>query len=120
MVLNGAVRSVQDLNFNAGDDFQVVAVSFDPRENYMLAAAQEGELPQRIRPATGAAAGFHFLTGQEASSKMLADAVGFHFAYDPNTNQYAHPSAIMIVTPEGRSAGISTASTIRRATSSWD
>ena len=50
----------------------------------------------------GAENGFHFLTGTEGASKVLADAVGFHFAYDPNTNQYAHPSAIMILTPEGR------------------
>ena len=101
LVLNGAIRSVHDLKFTAGDDFQVVAVSFDPRENYILARDKKANyLKEYGRP--GAESGFHFLTGTEGASKMLANAVGFHFAYDPNSNQYAHPSAIMIATPEGK------------------
>jgi protein SCO1/2 len=50
----------------------------------------------------GAEQGWHFLTGPEASSKTLGDAVGFHYAYDAINNQYAHGSAIMLLTPEGR------------------
>jgi protein SCO1/2 len=101
LVLNAAVHSVRGLKFNAGDDFQLVAVSFDPRENYMLARDKKANYVKEYGR-DGAASGFHFLTGTEASSKMLAEAVGFHFAYDATTNQYAHPSAIMIVTPEGK------------------
>jgi protein SCO1 len=101
LVLNAAVHSVRGLKFNAGDDFQFVAVSFDPRENYMLARDKKANYVKEYGR-DEAAGGFHFLTGTEASSKMLADSVGFHFAYDPTTNQYAHPSAIMIVTPEGK------------------
>jgi protein SCO1/2 len=101
LVLNGAVRSARALKFNAGDDFQVVAVSFDPRENYLVARDKKANYVKAYGR-EGTAGGFHFLTGSEPASKMLANAVGFHYAYDPTTNQYAHPSAIMIVTPEGR------------------
>lgn len=101
LVLNGAVRSVRGLKLAAGEDFQVVAVSFDPRENYLLARDKKANYLNAYGR-NGSADGFHFLTGTEASSRMLADAAGFHFAYDPTTNQYAHPSAIMIATAEGK------------------
>jgi protein SCO1/2 len=101
LVLNGAVRGVRGLKFAVGREFNFVAVSFDPRENFSLARDKKVNYVRAYgRP--GADSGFHFLTGTEGASRVLADAVGFHFRYDPNTNQYAHPSAIMIVTPEGR------------------
>lgn len=100
LVLNGAVRSVRGLPFTAASDFQMVAVSFDPRENYILARDKKANYVKDYgRP--GTEDGFHFLTGTDGAIKVLADAVGFHYAYDPPTNQYAHPAAIMIVTPEG-------------------
>jgi protein SCO1 len=103
MVLNGVLRSVRDLPLTAGDDYQVVAVSFDPRETSSIAAIKkENYVKGYGRP--GAESGWHFLTGPELSSKKLADAVGFRYAYDSITNQYAHGSAIIILTPEGRVA----------------
>jgi protein SCO1/2 len=68
----------------------------------MAATKKEAYLKGYARP--GAENGWHFLTGEEASSTGLADAVGFHYAYDSVTNQYAHGSAIMLLTPEGRVA----------------
>jgi protein SCO1 len=103
MVLNGVVRSVHDLKMTAGDEYNVVAVSFDPRETREMAAAKKASYVREYNR-TGAEQGFHFLTGAEADSHALADAVGFHYAYDAFTNQYAHASAIMILTPEGRVA----------------
>ncbi|PYS46043.1 MAG: hypothetical protein DMG13_30805 [Acidobacteria bacterium] len=50
----------------------------------------------------GAADGWHFLTGDEASIARLTDAVGFRYKYDPESQQWAHASAIMVLTPEGR------------------
>src|SRR5271154_5736938 len=50
----------------------------------------------------GAAQGWHFLTGDEPQIKQMADAVGFRYAYDPDTKQFAHASAIMLLTPEGK------------------
>lgn len=101
MVLNGVLRSVKNLKMTAGDEFDVVAVSFDPRETPEMAAAKKATYVKGYgRP--GAAEGWHFLTGSQASSKTLAEAVGFHYAFDPVTNQYAHGSAIMLLTPEGK------------------
>jgi protein SCO1/2 len=98
MVLNGVARATKELPLKAGDDYQVVAVSFDPRETTSLASAKrEAYLKQ-----AGATGGWHFLTGPEISSQKLADAVGFHYFYDSLTNQYAHSSAVVILTPAGR------------------
>ena len=101
LVLNGMVRAVSALRFTPGKEYEVVAVSFDPRENVPLARDKKlSYVKQTSRP--GSEAGWHFLTGPEASSRALADAAGFRYRYDPTTNQYAHPSAILILTPEGR------------------
>jgi len=101
MVLNGVLRSIKQLDLIAGNEYEVVAVSFDPRETPEMAAAKKQTyLRDYTRP--GAAQGWHFLTGQETSSKALADSVGFRYVYDALTNQYAHSSAIMILTPAGR------------------
>jgi protein SCO1/2 len=51
-----------------------------------------------------AAAGWHFLTGGQAQISALADAVGFHYRYDPKLNQFAHAAGIMLITPQGRIA----------------
>jgi protein SCO1 len=103
LVLNGIVRSTRELKFNAGDEYQVIAVSFDARENYPLARDKKQSYMKDYGRA-GAQQGWHFLTGSDGSSRLLADTVGFHFTYDPVSNQFAHPSAIMILTPEGRVA----------------
>ena len=103
MVLNGVVRSIRAQTMTAGDQFDVVAVSFDPHETPEMAAAKkESYVKDYNRPSSEH--GFHFLTGTEASSRMLADSVGFRYSYDALSNQYAHASAIMILTPEGRVA----------------
>jgi protein SCO1/2 len=103
MVLTGIVRSTRQLSLNAGQDFDIVAVSFDPRETSALAAAKkETYLKEYGRP--GSNNGWHFLTGTDTSINALTQAVGFHYNYDAKTNQFAHPSAIMILTPDGRLA----------------
>jgi protein SCO1/2 len=101
MVLNGVLRSVKNLNMTVGDEFDIVAVSFDPRETPEMAAAKKASYVKGYGR-EGAGQGWHFLTGSQASSKTLAEAVGFHYAFDPVTNQYAHGSAIMLLTPEGK------------------
>ncbi len=103
MVLNGLVRSVKDLTLTAGEDYDVVAVSFDPRETPEMARAKKQTyMKDYNRP--GTEKGWHFLTGDEAASKALADSVGFRFVYDTMTNQYAHGSGIMLSDP-GRAHG---------------
>jgi len=103
MVLNGVLRSVKSIPMTAGREYNIVAVSFDPRETSEMAAEKQISYIKGYDRA-GAQGGWHFLTGPEASSKTLADAVGFHYAYDAVSNQYAHGSAIVLLTPEGRVA----------------
>jgi len=103
MVLNGVLSSVNRLDLTAEKQYQVVAVSFDPRETPPMAAAKKQTYLKDYQR-QGAEQGWHFLTGPETSSKALAAAVGFRYVYDAMTNQYAHSSAIMILTPAGRVA----------------
>lgn len=101
LVLNGLTGSLKALKFDVGREFEVVTVSFDPREKPELARQKKESYMARYGR-EGAAQGWHFLTGDEASIKALADAVGFHYAWDEETKQFAHASGIMILTPEGR------------------
>lgn len=102
-VLNGTVRTLRAMPLKVGKDFNVVTVSFDSRETPRLAASKKAVYLDRYgKP--GAAAGWAFLSGTDSSIKALADAVGFHFAYDKDIDQFAHASGIVILTPEGRVA----------------
>ena len=100
-ILNGVAGSLKAVNFNPGQDFEIVSVSFDPKDTTEIAAAKKQLYTRRYgRPNT--ANGWHLLTGDEANIKALTEAVGFHYKYDAATDQFAHASGIMLVTPEGR------------------
>jgi protein SCO1/2 len=100
-VLNGLVRALLDITFDVGKEFNVVTVSFDPRETPALAAAKKKTYLERYgRP--GAEAGWHFLTGTEDSIRRLTVAVGFRYTYDAKKDQFAHASGIMVLTPSGK------------------
>ncbi len=102
-VLNGLVRALLDVPLEMGKDFNVVTVSFDPRETPELAAAKKKSYLERYgRP--GAEAGWHFLTGEQDAITRLTEAVGFHYRYDAKDDQFAHASGILILTPRGRIA----------------
>lgn len=103
MVLNGALRAFRALSFDVGDEFQVITVSFDPKETPELAAKKKKSYMEAYGRA-GAAEGWHFLTGDEPAIKALTQAVGFRYKYDPETEQFAHASGIMVLTPQGRLA----------------
>lgn len=103
-VLNGMVTAFKVMAFKPGQEFEVVTVSFDPRETPALAGAKKNTyvnyLPEAKR--SGAASGWHFLTGDEANIKRLTEAVGFRYHFDETTNQFAHASAIYVATPPGK------------------
>jgi protein SCO1 len=103
-ILNGMTASFRVLPFKVGKEFDVVTVSFDPREKHDLAAAKKkvyvDYLPQAVR--ADATKGWHFLTGDESSIKQLTEVVGFRYHYDEATKQFAHASAIMVSTPQGK------------------
>ncbi len=99
--LAGLSSAMRLIKFDVGNEFDVVTVSFDPRETPEMAAAKKADYVKRYGRA-GAAGGWHFLTGQPESINALTKVVGFQYQYDPKTNQYAHATAIMVVTPQGR------------------
>ena len=103
-VLNGMVTSFRVLPFQMGKDFEVVTVSFDPREASALASTKKqvyvNDLPEKMR--ASANNGWHFLTGDQQSIAQLTDAAGFRYHYDEATKQFAHSSAIMVATPQGK------------------
>jgi protein SCO1/2 len=102
-VLNGVASSLGVLEFTAGEEFDVVTVSFDPRdEPEAAAAAERGYLHRYSQQDT--AGGWHFLTGEEAEIRRLTETVGFRYEYDPRLDQFAHASGIVVVTPEGKLA----------------
>lgn len=100
-VLNSLAGALGVLTFEPGRDFDVVTLSFNPRETPALASAKKATYLERYRRA-GAERGWHFLTGDEASIKRITDAVGFRYVYDQDLQQYAHPSGIIVLTPDGR------------------
>ena len=100
-ILNGLESSLKVVTLSPGKDFEVVALSFDPKDTPQTAAAKkESYLRRYNRP--GTANGWHFLTGDEANIQALTGALGFHYKYDPKTDQFAHASGIMVATPDGR------------------
>ncbi len=103
LVLNGLVSALKPVNLVPGRDYDVIAVSFDPRETAALAAAKKKVYLERFGKATPETA-WSFLTGDQASIDGLTKAVGFRYAWDEKTNQFAHPSGVVVATPDGRIA----------------
>lgn len=102
-VMNGLTSALSVLRFNAGQEFDVVAVSFDPRETPQLALDKKNVYLKRYKRA-GAESGWHFLTGSQGSITRLTKAAGFNYLWDEKTNQFAHASAVILITPEGKVA----------------
>ena len=100
-VLNGLESSLRVLNESIGKEFDVVTVSFDPKETPVLAAGKKKAYLERYKRPE-AEQGWHFLTGDKEQIDRLARAVGFGFVWDERSQQFAHSSAIMVATPEGR------------------
>jgi protein SCO1/2 len=91
------------LSLEPGKDFDIVAVSFDPRETPADAATTKAVFIERYGRSS-AGEGWHFLTGSEASIARLTSAAGFRYVWDEETRQFAHPSGIVVLTPDGRLA----------------
>jgi len=100
-VLNGLFSSMEPVKIDAGRDFDLVVVSFDPGETPAMALAKKAGYVKHYQRPT-ADAGIHFLTGRQASIDRLADAVGFRYVYDEAIDQYAHPAAISVLTAQGK------------------
>jgi len=100
-VLNGLVKSLKVLKFEPGREFDVVVVSFNPAETPALAAEKKAAYLREYGRA-GTAAGWHFLTGEPEAIAALTETAGFRYFYDEKSEQFAHASGIIVVTPEGK------------------
>jgi protein SCO1/2 len=99
--LNEMTKAMRTMSLNPGSDFDVVVVSFDPREGPDLAAKKKLEY-QSLYRRPGTEAGWNFMTGDEANIKALASAVGFRYAWDEKHDQYIHAAGLMVLTPDGK------------------
>jgi protein SCO1/2 len=100
-VLNRLADSLQRLSFNLGEHYDVITVSFDPEETPERAAKYKENYVERYGR-SGAADGWHFLTGEQAAIDRLTEAIGFRYSYDTETDQFAHAAGIMLLTPDGK------------------
>lgn len=103
MVLEGTTTSLTHLKFDIGKEFDIITVSIDPRDKAATAAEMK-EKYVRHYGRLDAASGWHFLTGHETAIEKLTEAVGFQYSYDSRTDQFAHGSALLVLTPDGRTS----------------
>jgi protein SCO1/2 len=103
VTLSGMASALKELRFDAGKEFEVVTISFDPREGPAQAAAQKARFMARYKRPE-AEKGWHFLTGDSPAIQRIAKAVGFRYVWDEATRQFAHPAGTVVLTPEGRLA----------------
>jgi protein SCO1 len=101
LINDGLINALQQLRLDVGTDFNIIDLSIDSRETPALAAAKKNLYLKRYgRPK--AAPGWYFLTGDESSVATVASEAGFHFVYDSETREFAHPSGVIVLTPRGR------------------
>ncbi len=101
LILNGQTTAMREIPWTPGDQYEVVTISIDPEETFDLARQKKlVQMGSLERPG----ASWHFLCDTDGNAKKLAEEIGFHYRYDPKQEQFAHPAAIFILTPEGRVA----------------
>ena len=104
LVLDATVKSLNEVAWTVGDQFDVVSVSIDPKDTPESATKKRAQVVDSYARAHGSTKGWHFLTGEESQIRKVTDAIGFKYQYDPRQKQYAHPAAIYLLTPEGHIA----------------
>lgn len=101
LTLNGFFGTARNLNWSAGDEYEFIMVSVDPKEGHVLAENKK-EGYARYYGRTGAEKGIHFLTGSEENIKKLANEIGFRYNYDSKSKQYIHPAVLAVLSPKGK------------------
>jgi len=102
-VINGLATALNVLSLEPHQDFEIVTVSFNPKDTPATASVKKAIYLERYRRA-GADAGWHFLSGDQPSIDRLTKAAGFRYTWDEATKQYAHPTGVIVLTPEGKLA----------------
>jgi protein SCO1/2 len=101
LILNAQTQVMREISWTPGQEYEIVTISIDPAETPQLAREKKAvQVASYGRPAPG----WHFLTDHDGHAKTLAELMGFHYRYDPIQKQYAHPAAVMILTPQGKVA----------------
>ncbi len=103
MILDATVDSIAEISWTVGDEYDVVSVSIDPRDDPASASAKRTHAIRRYGRGEGER-GWHFLTGDEAQIRRVTEAAGFRYVYDEDQDQYGHPAVLMLVTRDGRMA----------------
>lgn len=102
MALRHLTEELNGTALDAGRDFDVIVVSFDPRDTPVRALEEKKAFLAGYRKRDGD--GWHFLTGGQESIDRLTSAVGFHCRFDPEHNQFVHAAALIVLTPQGRTS----------------
>jgi protein SCO1/2 len=103
VVMSDMAAALKVLSLDAGRDYDIVVVSFDPHDTPGLARAKKQEMVERAGH-PGTAAGWHFLTGGQREIDALTRAVGFRYYWDGETRTFAHAAGLLVLTPSGRVA----------------
>lgn len=99
--LNGVVESMKEMDWKAGEKFQLLAISFDPKETPDLAAPKKANY-MKLYDRAGTENGFHFLTADAETIKKITETVGFKYRWDEQSKEWAHASAAVITNPDGK------------------
>jgi protein SCO1/2 len=102
LVLRGVVKGLESLQYQLGKEYRALTVSFDPRDTPKAAREKRESALGALGLRVSDPAAWPFLVGPERASRALAEQIGYRFAYDPRTDQYAHPAAAIVLTPDGR------------------
>jgi protein SCO1/2 len=100
--IDGIVKGLNGLPFTLGDEYTMLTVSIDPRETPADAADVKARGLRGYVKQPAGNVGWHVLTGDQASIDRLTEAVGFDYAYDPQSDDFAHPAGVVVLTPRGR------------------
>ena len=101
LLLDGFTETLSELEWTAGQEFEMLSVSIAPEDTPELASEKKGFYLQKLSKPE-AAEGWHFLTGSAASIAQLTDAIGFRYSWVEEIEQYVHPPIVTILTPDGK------------------
>lgn len=106
MILESTGRTMSEVPWTAGDEYEIVTISIDPTDTPERAANKREEILKAYgkKPKKADDVGWHFLVGEKQNIQRVAEAVGFQYFYDERQEQYAHPAVVMFATPDGRMA----------------
>jgi protein SCO1/2 len=102
-VINGLSSALGVLSLEPHKDFEIVTISFNPKDTPQTASVKKAIYLERYHR-EGAAEGWHFLSGDQPSIDRVTKAAGFRYVWDEQTKQFAHPTGVIVVTPQGRLA----------------